>query len=967
MALLWLWALPVALLLLLNFQGYQLIHENMDVSQLVTAHHIGLAGLFNLGLGLALAVLAARLRSTPGSALAAADWFIPLAAILTQIGYLWFVISTGDDAIPLNVAVWIFPPGRFLFTQFSFAMLPLAHGVLRLAVLRPAVRPHHSAAIGIGSVIAAPVLIYLLFLLLDRLNSPSSVAAVFMITAVTLLSVVLFAALTRALLAGLHLFRSWSAHAELFAIVFVAFCLPLGGLLLNRDIDFPVDFQAWEVYALVAVNTVALLFASLQHRRRPLLSFGLLCATFPFSLYFFIVFLPYTPLALLAIIACGLGFLILSPTLLFVLHLHLLHRAFRSSRLADRPGRTTLTGVLCVMLLPAFFAGRALADRTALHAALDYVYEPALNTATPTYAHNLAHLRRALASHRSYKNGIYYPLLSDFYAWAVFDHLVLPDDKIARIEQTFFGETGSTVNSDPIRSRRGGFSSERSVRSQTRMPRATPPTRDVAVTDLALRTDPAGDHATTATLTLTLVNFHALDAEYLARLPLPPGVFVTGFRLSVNGTLVPGRIFEKKTALWVYTMIRDSERRDPGLLFYRTPDELELRVYPVSIGTPVRVELDFLVPAPPSVLHSSTGASDPAALLAQFACNLPVQLAITPAGTFATPGSTPLPAVEREPYLHLIVDRSLANSYAGDLNSAIRTLREKFPAACTARVTLANYDVSDLQASRVPLAELTAVRATRFDTVLPSGGSLALDLALAHAIRQHRDTDLDQPPAGPAPQPVFVILSHHAAARSLDNLDRTAAWSDLLPGLELHELGDDGSWLDHVTPPVSHAPLLRLGSSQRPLSSGHALHFAPVTAHSAVPLEFWSPEIGGWRAVPGVTTRPATDLWSRAVELQLSQHDQARSPGDSALDLPALVRASRETGILTSATSYIVVENAAQWRMLEKSERQKLGQNIALEFRETPAPSWLLIAPLFLLWLFHRARKPQRLFIAPAQ
>jgi hypothetical protein len=172
----------------------------------------------------------------------------------------------------------------------------------------------------------------------------------------------------------------------------------------------------------------------------------------------------------------------------------------------------------------------------------------------------------------------------------------------------------------------------------------------------------------------------------------------------------------------------------------------------------------------------------------------------------------------------------------------------------------------------------------------------------------------------------------------------------------LHELGDDGNWLDHLVPVATDAPLLRLGASQRPLSPGRAVRFAATAAA----LEFWSPAPASWRPVSGVITQPAATPWAEAVALQLRQQDHARSPGDAALDLPALVRASRTTGLLLAGTSYIVVENAAQWRMLEKSERQKLGQNTALEFRETPAPGWLLLAPLFLLWLFHQSRISSR-------
>ena len=121
-----------------------------------------------------------------------------------------------------------------------------------------------------------------------------------------------------------------------------------------------------------------------------------------------------------------------------------------------------------------------------------------------------------------------------------------------------------------------------------------------------------------------------------------------------------------------------------------------------------------------------------------------------------------------------------------------------------------------------------------------------------------------------------------------------------------------------------------------------------------------------WQRLPDVTRQAATTAWSRAVPLQLQQQDHDRNPGGSGVELPSLVRSSRESGILLASTSYIVVENAAQWRMLELSERQKLGQNAALDFRETPAPPAAVVAVGFGLWLLWRHWRGKRRSAATA-
>ena len=955
-AFLWLWVLPMAVLLLLNLQGFWLIEGNMDQGHRDKAVLFGFSGLVDLLVGVILFVVTRRPgQNSDPSLFRQAAWGLP--AIAVQIAYLWLAVVWMSEILPVSVTFWIYPPERFLFNQFAFAMLPLFLGILRLACARPATGIGKVIAVNLGLAVAAPVLLYVAFQAFRFFDTRFEFAGIIVATGIIALGLVMFFGLIRASMLALRHVQNWGATAERIAIVFFALVMPLGGLALNRGIPFPVDFQAWEVYALVVGNTAILLLASRQHASWPRLSYCLLCATFPFSLYFFIVFLPYTPLSILAVIAAGAGFLVLTPTFLFILHLHLLHKAHRHVLPGQSRLRLTLVGLLCCLLLPAFFTVRGLADKAALHAALDYVFAPTIESGTIAYPGSQANLRRALRNHRSYKNGIYYPLLSDYYSWLVFDNLVLPDDKLARLENTFVGTAASTQNTDALRSR-GNFFGERSVRDRTRMPRATPPPHTVEVSRLDVSARPAGDQNSVVTLALTLQNAGQIGAEYQKTLPLPAGIYANGFRLHIDGVPVPGRIFEKKTALWVYTMIRDSERRDPGLLFYNTPDELELRVLPVNFNRPVIVELDFLVPANLAAESIATTSKDPAAVLVQLGRDLRPQLARDARGSLVAGGLTArqLPEAERELYLHLIVDRSIDNGFAGDLGKALRTLQEKFPAARRARVTLANYNIADFVAPLTSLDELIARHGLDYGRVLPRAGGCALDLALAHAIRQHGETDLDRasPNGGIPPRPVFVILSQKASPRTLA-LDIANAWADLLPGLEIYELGAEGTFVTQRKPSSTATPLLRLGDSVRPLVSGVATRFK-ATAESDR-LEYWSPETSAWRPVAGATTQPSSASWSRAVSLQLQQQDQARDPGGAGIDLKTLVKASRESGVLLATTSYIVVENSAQWRMLESSERQKLGQNTALSFRETPAPPALIVAFGFGLWLALRRRR----------
>lgn len=959
-AVLWLWLVPLLVLLALNVQSYRLIEGNMDAGQKESAQFLGW---FLLADGLIGAALGWRLRQLARSAspatVTSAWWGLP--ALLIHVAYLWIAVALAEDMLPPSITTWIYPPQRYLYHQFAFAMLPLFWGIVRLACVRPRRGRARALAGSVAVAIAAPILLYAFYQGIHALNRGRgwfSITPYLIAIMVILVGVAMFVGIVRGLALWLGRVDAWPFGRQAGAILIFALAMPLGGLFLNTTIPFPTDFQAGEVYALTLLNAGILLLAAWLRDRRPRLSLGLLGLTLPFSLYFFTVFLPFLPLAPLAVIAIGTGFLVLTPTVLLILHLVLLNRVRRGVG-----WRGWLVGALCFLALPAFFTLRGLADKAALNAALDYVFTPTVRDEPLTYPASRTNLRRALTSHRAYKDGIYYPLLSDFYAWLVFDHLVLPDDKIDRLERTFFGPGApSAAGRYGIgRGERDLWAEDSSVRRGLRMPRSAPPPRTVEVAQWRLNA-PSEETArppNAVTLTLTLTNSGDRPAEYIRTLPLPPGVLVSGFRLHINGHAVSGRITEKKTALWVYTMIRDSERRDPGLLFYNDPNELELRVFPVAVNAPSVVEVDFLLPEPLTANDRTLppAGTDPAAAVAwlgEIARSHPRAVRDGRGDTVlvglpatAAAGST----VNRAPFVHVVVDRSVDHGFTGDPAAALAAVRIRFPDAPVERVTLANYEIADL-----PTADATDPAAW---AALPLRGGFVTDLALAHVLRLHRDRDLDPAPATEhLPRRPIVVIVRQTAAPLPTDLKLTAAWQDLAPDLEIYDLDAAGTLTPRRAAAGAPAAMVRLGTSVRPVTAQQT-----VRLHSDAPLAqlaYWDTATAAWHPLATPPALAADSAWVDAIKLQTRQQDYARRTGEPDTALPALVAASQASGIMIAPTSYIVVENAAQWRMLDVSERQKLDQNEALNFRETPAPPavWLLAG--FALWLVLRRVRARR-------
>jgi hypothetical protein len=108
-------------------------------------------------------------------------------------------------------------------------------------------------------------------------------------------------------------------------------------------------------------------------------------------------------------------------------------------------------------------------------------------------------------------------------------------------------------------------------------------------------------------------------------------------------------------------------------------------------------------------------------------------------------------------------------------------------------------------------------------------------------------------------------------------------------------------------------------------------------------LEIYDPERQAFSAVDAVALSPYSRYARGAAAWRDWQVDACR-PTDDPGRLAKLVEASRETGVLLPATSYIVVENSAQWNMLKLKEREKLKGMSALEFKNAPEPStWIML------------------------
>jgi hypothetical protein len=937
--LLWTAVVPQVLLLLLNLHGWWLASAEMSESQRNTA--LGLFA-FQLALlaanALAMGVLAALRRTV--------SWPVCAGSVVLHVAYLWFFMAQGMSAIPASVSLWMLPEQEVMYHQFALVMPAIFHAVLLLAGAGLPLHWGVDLGISLGGLVGVPAIAMLALQVFSRLirfktwHQLEPVVFGLFIVAATAVTMLMF------LRTLLHLF-TWLRRIRfgwLSMSLIAGLACPIGGLLLNRSIPFPYDFQAWEVYAFAVLNGIVLLlpvkpgcpFAGAIRLAR--------VAMYPFTLYFFLVFLPYLPLSLLAMLAAGAGFLILAPTLLFVIHTRRLVDDARTA--AATMGWTWVAiGTLAALaLLPLGYTARAGLDRRALMAAVDYVFSPDFTRPSPP-AFPPGCARRALERLNERKNGIYLPFLSEYYSHLVFGGMVLPDHKMQTIHRALFGKPLEAKRRDVF-----GMGDLMGRARRARMGGVQPPPRSVALADATVVSAASNDF-TRATVTLSLTNGNASVAEYVGELHVPDGVLLAGYWLDVEGRRVPGRVFERKTAQWVYHMIRDVTRRDPGLVVFNGPHSARLSVFPFNAGQKRLTGVEFLFPTglKPTVRIGDRAVPLEAANVQEL--TVPLRMAVskdTDAMVLSGAAIRAAPSVTRRRYPHFLLDvgQGSASDFAG-YGARAAMLAIGFPESDECRVTLVNHATYSLPGPAfVKVAELNRALGEASDMLPPEEGGFCPDRAIKSELLAWRDSAAAQ--AGRVP--VFVAIQSRASEAT--TVGSLSAYAALVPDASYY-LTSSTAGLRRVEFETGEVRSVAGPDAPRPVVSpaGGAGICVAADAPSAVTFLPAAAEAGlahARRLEDGAIYARGLNLWRAWAETEF----RPIAVNDA---LPRVVAESRATGVLTPLTSFIVVENEAQWKTLQLKERQALKADHALEFdehHEVPAPMALWLAPvaLWLLW-----------------
>ena len=294
--LLWIVALPLLALFIINAQTVWFVYDELHQRQELARRLLWLNGGFASGMViLALTMAGLKRRLNVG-------WLVALLA--AGIVFIWRDVVWLERILPSwgKLPNWMLDRDYLLLAQFSLVMPLCFYSLLGIACLPLRLKRWLDISASGGVFIGVPLLWYLaIYLVRGIFHLGDTTLIILFIISAAFMFVGLFRLLTR--------LYHWLERYRFILILLGALLLPLGGLILNRWIPFPVNFQLVAVYAWTVANGAVLLLDCLPRLRGNRWLWLAQCASFPFTVYFFVVFLPFLAGFLPALIVCGAGFL----------------------------------------------------------------------------------------------------------------------------------------------------------------------------------------------------------------------------------------------------------------------------------------------------------------------------------------------------------------------------------------------------------------------------------------------------------------------------------------------------------------------------------------------------------------------------------------------------------------------------------------------------------------------------------
>ncbi|PXV61992.1 putative secreted protein with MSEP-CTERM motif [Dysgonomonas alginatilytica] len=918
--------LPVLLLIFIGWSELHIIESFLSASELWLWKLFALSLIGLSGLSFAYATIQCVRKKH------ICIFYSAISLVIYAI-YLYVYANYSDDFVPWNVPRWLFSGNIYLYVG-TFLMPTLIHSLLCLVLI---LTPHTKRMKAWPNILAAlfiPVLFYVFGILLAPLWTIVSSDGHHILISLMIIGITFFLFFLIRFLYILISDKTIRKEYELFWKIPVALLFPLLGLFLNSFVDDLFgDFSSYAFPILAVVNGVLICLPSFENRKVRLFVFFGRCATFLYTFYFFLVFLPFLPLSVFAILLIGTGFLMLTPLLLFIIHLDLIYEDFKYLRTLYRKSLLYPIMIVGFFILPIGVSLSYQYERSVLFETLEYLYSPDY---TKEYDLNAGSVLKTLKVVDENKQSQFFynstPYLSSYFKWLVLDNLNLSFNKKQLIKNVF------SYNESP----------DQETEELAKVGNA-----EISIIDIQHRSQYDKEKAAWVSwIDLSIENRLASlrNSEYITQIDLPDGCWISDYYLYVGDIKEMGILAEKKAATWVFSQIRN-ENRDPGMLHYLSGNKVDFRVFPFSTGEVRRTGIQFIHKDPVVInidghsvaLGSDSGVEKTIGVESQVKNQIENEK--REVVYVSSKEKQSLKTVSRKPYYHFIVDISHATSDKQRQNiSDIKGLLNKnIISGQGARISYTGTYVK------------TKEMAEGWEEYLKSQyteGGFFLDRAIKKILFESYTNPKDT-------YPIIVVVSDNIQKAIVYNdfadLKFTYPENDKFYGLNGERLSSYSLFEDVrsiVESGVTAFPECKVKvwpSIDKPLS------YLPNDSLPSIVLNTKS------KVLKSNLASIKEKNWESGLLIQGQWMLQALYPQTADEQWLPLVQNSFKSRILTPLTAYIVVENEAQKEMLKKKQEEALSGNRSLDLNDDTQrmsePSlFVMLFLLGLLYLFYKRR-----------
>jgi hypothetical protein len=859
--------------------------------------------------------------------------------LLALLCYLPFIYLYGyhlDKIIPFSIPQWMVSGNIFLYVG-TFLMPTLAYSLFILVSHFTPEKKEHKAWVNFLIAIGIPIAGYLfsqIILPLWQHVEGEFYTHTLVVLVITATLVFLFFLIRGVFVLATKKADAWQKYQLVWKIP-IAIVLPLIGLLVNNGQLFNNfgpnesgifgDFNNAWFYILAVLNGILICFPNRENKIYRLLLFIGRSVTFAYTFYFFLVFLPFLPLSVIAIIAIGTGFLMLTPLLLFVIHINELSKDF--TYLKTRLTKKLLIGisVMGFLIFPTFITVTYLKDKSVLNETLSYLYSPDYSTQYDIDKSSLQKTLNVIKSHKENRGGIFgngIPYLSSYFNWLVMDNLTLSDSKINTIEKIYFGKTSFELRPENIQNDNVQISNISTNSTYDKTQNAWKSCVDLEITNKSENTR---------------------FSEYATTIDLPEGCWISDYYLYVGDIKEPGILAEKKSAMWIFSQIRNTNR-DPGILYYLTGNKVAFRIFPFSKDEIRKTGIEFLHKEPISlniddniVELGNINETDYENIETKNITYVSVQQ------------KQKLKSVKRKPYFHFLVDVSKdKSSNSTDYIKRIeQVIKDNKPLSEKAKISFVNSYVNTRTLDNDWKGEY---KSQTFE------GGFYLDRAIRTTLfNAYQDKSKTYP--------VIVVVTDSIQNAVLDK--DFADFKFTFPENDLFfSLDQNGNFRGHslVENPIDELPEI----NRECMFCETVLEYTLSDNSFAYLPNNNEPSIIIKKDEFEVNKREIKEKnWQSALIMQGQWHSQILHPENSDKEWLNLVKYSFISKVMTPVTSYLVVENEAQKEMLKKKQEQALSGNKSLDLGEDTQrmsePSLILLTILLGLILWFREKRKRQL------